>query len=97
MKTKPIHELRLGAVRAAVWRNDTETGVRYNITFSRLFKNGDEWKSSDSFGRDDLLVLGKLADQVHTWVCGRQQEVQRPAEAKPTPTETKAQAAVAKP
>jgi len=27
------------------------------VTVSRSYKEGDSWKSSDSFGRDDLLVL----------------------------------------
>ena len=27
----------------------------------------DEWKQTQSFGRDDLLVLAKVADQAHTW------------------------------
>jgi hypothetical protein len=30
-KQKPIHEVRLGHVKAAVWRNETEAGVRYNV------------------------------------------------------------------
>ena len=50
-KTRPTHELRLGSLKAAVWRNDTEAGVRYNVTFSRLYKEGDQWKSTESFGR----------------------------------------------
>jgi hypothetical protein len=32
-------------------------GPFYNVTVSRSYKEGDSWKSSDSFGRDDLLVL----------------------------------------
>ena len=39
---------------------------RYNVTFSRLYKEGDEWKSTQSFGRNDLLVLAKVADLAHT-------------------------------
>ena len=74
MKNKPIHEVRLGFIKAAVWRNETETGVRYNATFSRLYKDGDSWKSTDSFGRDDLLLLGKVADQTHSWICAQPQE-----------------------
>ncbi|MBU6401008.1 MAG: hypothetical protein KGS61_11865 [Verrucomicrobia bacterium] len=74
MKNKPIHEIRLGAIKAAVWRNDTDAGVRYNATFSRLFKQGDTWQSSDSFGRDDLLLLGKVADQVHSWILEHQSQ-----------------------
>ena len=73
-KTKPIHEVRLGHIKAAVWKNETETGVRYNATFSRLYKDGDSWKSTDSFGRDDLLLLGKVADQAHSWIFNQSQE-----------------------
>ncbi len=49
-------------------------GVRYNVTFSRLYKDNDQWKSTESFGRDDLLVLGKVADQTHSWICMQGQE-----------------------
>lgn len=67
-KEKPVHEVRLGMVKAAIWRNDTETGVRYNVTFARLYRDGEEWKSTDSFGRDDLLMLAKVADMAHSWI-----------------------------
>ena len=73
-KQKPIHEVRLGHIKAAVWRNETEAGVRYNVTFSRIYKDGDDWKSTDSFGRDDLLLLSKVADQTHSWIFAQSQE-----------------------
>jgi len=73
-KQKPIHEVRLGAIKAAVWKNDTQNGVRYNTTFSRLYKDGEEWKTTDSFGRDDLLVLAKVADRAHSWIHDQSQE-----------------------
>ena len=73
-KPKPIHEVRLGSIKAAVWRNETEAGVRYNATFSRLYKDGDQWKSTESFGRDDLLTLAKVADNTHSWICTQNQE-----------------------
>jgi hypothetical protein len=66
---RPVHELKLGRLKAAIWKNQTENGVRFNVTFSRLYKDREEkWRDTDSFGRDDLLLLGKLADQVHTWI-----------------------------
>jgi hypothetical protein len=76
-KTKPIHEVRLGAIKAAVWKNDTSNGVRYNTTFSRLYKDENEWKNTDSFGRDDLLVLAKVADQTHSWIHEQSQEEEK--------------------
>lgn len=73
-KQKPTHEVRLGHVKAAVWKNEVENGVRYNVTFSRIYKDGDNgWKSTDSFGRDDLLQLGKVADQAHSWIFEQSQ------------------------
>lgn len=85
-KTKPIHEVRLGFIKAAVWRNETEAGVRYNATFSRLYKDGDQWASTESFGRDDLLLLAKVADQTHSWICAQNQEDQNATKA-PAPRE----------
>ena len=72
-KTKPIHEIRLGAIKASIWENQTETGTRYNVTVSRLYKDGDAWKRTESFGRDDLLVVAKVADQAHTWIIDQSQ------------------------
>lgn len=70
-KARPLHEVRFGAIKAAIWRNDTATGVRYNTTFARLYKEREDapWRATDSFGRDDLLLLAKVADTVHTWIC----------------------------
>ena len=70
----PVHEVRLGAIRASVWQNDTAVGIRHNVTFSRLYKDGEQWKSTESFGRDDLLLLAKVADQAHTWILAQGQE-----------------------
>src|SRR5690349_10065400 len=73
-KQKPIHEVRLSCIKGAVWRNETESGVRYNVTFSRIYKDGDTWNSTDSFGRDDLLLLSKVADYAHSWIFAQSQE-----------------------
>ena len=44
-KNKPTHEVRLGMIKAAIWKNDTENGgVRYNANFQRIYKDGEEWK-----------------------------------------------------
>ena len=83
-KTKPAHEVRLGHIKAAVWRNETESGVRYNVTFNRLYKDGDIWKSTDSFGRDDLLLLAKVADNAHSWIFAQSQEEDNGGKATPS-------------
>jgi hypothetical protein len=68
-KKKPIHEIRLGKVRAAIWENGTDNDrVRYSVSFSRLYKDGDQWRDSSSFGRQELLLLAKVADLAHTFL-----------------------------
>ena len=67
-KQQPVHEIRLGAVKAAIWENKTSVGVRHNVTVSRLYKEGEEWRNTDSFGRDDLPLVAKVVDQAHSWI-----------------------------
>jgi len=73
-RTRPVHEIPLGPVRAAIWANETENGVRYNVTFERSYRDGETWKSTGSFGVNDLLLLGKAADQAHTWILSQLRE-----------------------
>jgi hypothetical protein len=68
----PLKVLRIGRIKAAVWENTAEKGTFHNVTFARLYIDQDKkFHDTDSFGRDDLLVLSKLADQAHTFVCER--------------------------
>jgi hypothetical protein len=75
---KPAHEIRLNGVQASIWKNDTAQGARYNTTFKRYYKDGEEWKSSDAFGRDDLLTLGFVAAEALRWIMA-QKEASPPA------------------
>ena len=78
MAKRPVHEVRMGRVRAAIWENDTQNGTRHNVTFARLYRDGEQWKDSSSFGRDDLPLVAKVADQVHTWIYQQSQSQSRP-------------------
>lgn len=85
---KPVHEVRVGRIKAAIWENETQNGgVRHNVTFQRIYQDdAGQWASSESFGRDDLLLLAKVADLAHTWICregqgsGEKQGKREPAE-----------------
>jgi hypothetical protein len=67
-KQKPAHEIRLGRIKATIWANETDSGTRHNVSISRLFKDGDEWKQTTSFGRDDLPLMAKVVDMAHLWI-----------------------------
>ena len=67
-KARPVHEVRLGRIKAAIWENETQNGTRHNVTISRLYRVNNDWKDSTSFGRDDLPLVAKVVDQAHDWI-----------------------------
>ena len=68
MANRPIHEILLGKVKAAIWRNETDSGIRYSVAIVRIFRTDNGWESSPSFGRDELPLVAKVADRVHSWI-----------------------------
>lgn len=68
-KQQPVHAVRLRNVRAAVWANRNDAGTYFTVTFSRSYRDQEgNWHTTESFGKDDLLLLAKVADVVHTWI-----------------------------
>jgi hypothetical protein len=71
MAEAPVHKIdEYWPITAAIWRNrNTEGRVWYSVTFERSFKDAaGNWKSTDGFVGDDLLVLQKVAGLAHTQV-----------------------------
>lgn len=69
---KPVKEFRSGNIRAVVWLNESENGKWYSITISRSYKvSGGEWKETNQFNRDDLLVVSKLAEFAYTFISSQ--------------------------
>lgn len=77
-KKRPVHEVRLRNVVAAIWANPTDDGrTFYAVTPYRVYQAGDGWHRTTSFDRDDLPLL--------TWVANRAFDFIAAAEATPAP------------
>ena len=72
-KNRP-HQIRMGKVVASIWKNEGENGARYNLTVSKLYKQGEKWESTANFSRDDLPLLAKVVDLAHTWIYEQRAE-----------------------
>ena len=70
-RNRPVHEVRLGSIKASVWENNVGENTLYNVKLTRSYKDreSNQWRNTESFGRDDLLVVAKVADQAHSWIC----------------------------
>jgi len=68
-KNAPVAKVSVGLQTASIFKNESEGRAFYNASFDRRYRTADgSWKSTSSYGRDDLLALAKLADLAHTKV-----------------------------
>jgi len=65
-KQRPVETLRDGAIKAAIWKNESEKGAFFSVTFARTYKDGDgNLQDTDSFSGSQLLRLARLADKAY--------------------------------
>jgi hypothetical protein len=76
----PVHEVRLGRIRATVWQNESENGdAWFSVTISRSYKDSKgEWRTANSYGRDDLLVVSECCRLAFLWVVYQTVSVRSP-------------------
>lgn len=64
---QPVKKYRVGYVTASIWKGDNGF---FNVTLQRSYKDGEEWKNSDSFGAGDILnaikVLARAEEYIST-------------------------------
>ena len=66
-KTPPVAKIRVDLINASIWKNQTDKGTFYNVTFESRYRDSEgNWKSSHSYTANDLLALAKAADLAHT-------------------------------
>lgn len=52
---RPIKTFRVGNIKAAIWENRGDSDRTYHsVALTRSYKEGEEWRESSVFGRDDL-------------------------------------------
>jgi hypothetical protein len=65
---QPVHTVRHRNIKGAIWRNDTAKGPMYNVTVTRSYRDGEEWRDSNSFGYDDLMNLAAVLYEAHGFI-----------------------------
>lgn len=65
---RPIHEIRVGRVRASIWRNANDNGGWFSVQVTRHYRDGEVWKTTSSFSRDDMPLVSKAAEMAYAWI-----------------------------
>src|SRR5947209_20040519 len=71
---KPVKTIRLRGVSASIFANHAKSEGRditfHKVSLQRAYKDGNDWKHTTSFGRDDLPLLKKAVDQAWDFILG---------------------------
>lgn len=69
---KPVHVIRLRGITASVFANIAETKngdvTFHKVSLQRTYKDGKEFKTTTSFGRDDLPIVRLLTDRAWQFI-----------------------------
>lgn len=63
-KQKPKATYQIGSAKVIVWENKKEDGTTWkNFQVEKVYKKGDEWKTTNSFSDTELLELKTAIDK----------------------------------
>lgn len=65
---KPLHEIKVGRIRATVWPNESDRRSWFTVTVTRSYRDGEQWKTTTSFNRDELPLVAKAAEMAYEWI-----------------------------
>ena len=50
----PVEKIKIGGIQLDVWENESEKGKFYSFTIQRSYKQGNDWKNTNSLRVQDL-------------------------------------------
>jgi len=68
MAATPHHVIRRGLIKVQIWKRKSKSGDRYSLSIVRLFRNGNEWKESSRFDRENPPLMRLVLDEAYTWM-----------------------------
>ena len=69
---KPEKKFNCGSISASIWANtktvNGETVDFHSVTINKAYKEGDEWKYTDSFNIEDLPKVALVANEAYKYI-----------------------------
>src|SRR5258708_7875133 len=69
---RPVKVYRFRSVSASVFENNAKTDGRdrtfHKVSLQRSYRDGDGWKTTTSFGRDELPIAKLLLEQAWQYI-----------------------------
>ncbi len=69
---KPEKKFNCGSISASIWANtkvvNGETVKFYSVTINKAYKEGDDWKYTNSFNIEDLPKVALVATDAYKYI-----------------------------
>lgn len=78
-KKQPEKKFRAGAVTATVWKNvgKTKDGREFDdfsTTLERSYKDGEEWKTTNSYKQNDLPKVALVSNLAYKFIAMKEEK-----------------------
>ena len=78
---KPEKKFSCGSISASIWANtkvvNSEKVKLYSVTINKAYKEGEEWKHTNSFNIEDLPKVALVATEAYKYVRLRENDSQQ--------------------
>jgi hypothetical protein len=69
---RPIHEIRQGLITAKIYGRKLGGRLKFTVSLTRVFRNGEVWNESSRLGTENLLTASWLLTQAYRWIHARE-------------------------
>ena len=79
--SKPEKRFKCGSVSASIWAKaktvEGEMVKFYSVSIDKAYKDGDEWKHSNSFAAEDLPKVALVTNEAYKYIHLQETETQQ--------------------
>ena len=66
---KPLHQIRIGAVRASIWEQRSDNSSFLTVSYSRSYRDRQgQWHNGHSYTEQDLSAIRDCALEARKWM-----------------------------
>lgn len=65
---KPVQKFKVGFIETSIWANDNGY---YSVVLSRTYKDGDEYRNTDSLSHGDIANAILVLEKAEAWLSSR--------------------------
>jgi hypothetical protein len=77
---RPVDRFNDGPVHVSIWEKNGTKGLFRTASFQLRYRDGEDWRTSQSYGPSDIEHLEKAAHEAHTRIeRWHQEQKQAPA------------------